>query len=361
MVEEEFEIDEKMVERIVEKMKKQYAEEGTEFHEVEGNLGELRTVISGGKGASLQVQNIEELAEVKSPLIRELGKLYLRLRNPLRPLGKLIASSPQAKTLNFFLYSANLRYSLRQYLALTTSVTVISLMAGLVFGFLIGFLVKMSPIATLVIAIFLALSFAFFAAIIMLFLPKGIAQQRGNSANSELPFALRHMSAELKAGIGLYRTIQIISAADYGVLSEEFARTTTEIEEGTDAKDSLRNMAFRVQSVGLRNALMHVVRAMKTGGNLSDVMNEIAEDIAAEERNQIREFAEKMNFFGILFIFGGIVFPAMVITLGGIKAAPLPLQIDLPVTPAAMAILFFVVMPFILGMLLFYLKSIQPR
>ncbi len=360
MVDEEFEIDEKMVERIVEKMKHQYVEEGAEFHEVEGNLGELRSVISGGK-SELQVQNIEELAEVKSPLVRELGKLYLRLRNPLRPIGRLIASLPQAKTLSFFLYSANLKYSLRQYLALTTSITIISFIAGLLIGLVSGFLSRMSPIAILVIAIVLAFSFAFFGCLTALYLPKTIARQRGNSANSELPFALRHMSAELKAGIGLYRTIQIISSADYGVLSEEFARTTSEIEEGTDAKDALRNMAFRVQSLGLRNALMHVVRAMKTGGNLSDVMNEIAEDIAAEERNQIREFAEKMNFYGILFIFIGIVFPSMMLTLGGIRAAPLPLQIDIPVTPATMAILFFVIMPFLLGLLILYLKSIQPR
>jgi flagellar protein FlaJ len=360
MAKEEFEIDEKMVERIVEKMKRQYVSEGTEFHEVEGNLGELRSVIAGGKN-ELQVQNIEELAEVKSPLVRQLGKLYLKLRNPLRPLGRLIATLPQAKTLNFFLYSANLKYSLRQYLALTTAVTIICFLFGLVIGFLAGFLGRLNPTATALIAVFVGFFAALFACLTVLYIPKSIAQQRGNAANSELPFALRHMSAELKAGIGLYRTIQIISAADYGILSEEFARTTTEIEEGTDAKDALRNMAFRVQSIGLRNALMHVVRAMKTGGNLSDVMNEIAEDIAAEERNRIREFAEKMNFYGILFIFLGIVFPAMVLTLGGIKAAPLPLQIEIPITPAMMAIMFFAIMPLLLGMLVFYLKTIQPK
>lgn len=361
MTQEEFsEIDEKMVERIVERMKKQYVEEGTEFHEAESNLGELRGIIAGTK-EKLQVQNIEELMEMKSAWVRQLGKLYLRLRNPLRPLGRMIASLPPAKTLGFFLYSANMRYSLRQYLALTTSVTLLALVAGLLVGILASFLINFNPLAGIFVTVFLGVMFAQFAALLMLLLPRNKAQERGAAASSELPFALRHMAAELKAGIGLYRTIQIISAADYGVLSEEFARTTTEIEEGTDAKDSLRNMAFRVQSVGLRNALMHVIRAMKTGGNLSEVMNEIAEDIASEERNQIREFAEKMNFFGVLFIFAGIVFPSMAITLGGIRAAPLPLQIDIPVTPMALAILFFVIMPLVLGLLLLYLKNIQPK
>lgn len=362
MTQEEFsEIDQEMVNRIVEKMKKKYQKEGSELDVSAENLGELRGIISGERHQELQIQNVEELLDSKSALIRQLGQLYLKLRNPLKPLSQLIASTPWAKTLAFFLYSANLKYSLRQYLALVSSVTVLAFGFGLFLGILTSFLLNINLIGKILITLSLAFFFGLFGMIIMLVLPKAKAEQRGAKANSELPFALRHMAAELKAGIGLFRTIQIIATADYSVLSEEFARTTREIEEGTDAKEALRNMAVRVQSSGLRNAMMHVVRAMKTGGNLSEVMNEIAQDIADEQRNQIREFAEKMNFFGILFIFSGIVFPAMIITMGGIRAAPLPLQIDIPVTPPFIAVLFFVFMPLVLGFLLYYLKNIQPQ
>ncbi|MBU0636555.1 type II secretion system F family protein [Candidatus Micrarchaeota archaeon] len=361
MAKDEFkELDSETVDRIVNRMKKKYKEEGTEFETGKGKLEELRGIISTGKHP-MQFQQIEELTEAPSPWIRRLGRLYLRLRSPLRPVGRFIASLPPAKTLNFYLYSANMRYSLRQYLALTTSVTAVSFVTGLLFGLLISFLLRLPVLGQIIITIIIALLFAVFAAFLMLLLPQSKAQQRGKEVTRELPFALRHMAAELKAGIGLYRTIQIIASADYGSLSEEFARTITEIEEGTEAKDALRNMAMRVQSKGLRNAVMHVVRAMKTGGNLSDVMNEIAEDISVEQRNEIREFAEKMNFFGVLFIFAGIVLPSLIVTLGGIRAAPLPLQIEIPVTPTTLAIMFFAIMPIILGILLLYLKAIQPR
>lgn len=361
MTKKEFdEIDPKTVDRIVDRMKKKYIAEGTEFTAIEGNLRELRGIISTGK-QPLHLQGIEELTESSSAIIRRLGKLYLRLRSPLRPVGRFIASLPPAKTLNFYLYSANMRYSLRQYLALTTAITGIAFVAGLFLGLIVGFMLNIGPIGTGIITAIMAIVFAIFSSFLMLLLPQSKAHQRGGQITSELPFALRHMAAELRAGIGLYRTIQIIASADYSVLSEEFARTITEIEEGTEAKDALRNMALRSQSTGLRNAVMHVVRAMKTGGNLSDVMNEIAEDISLQQQNEIREFAEKMNFFGILFIFAGIVFPAMLVTLGGIRAAPLPLEIQLPITPAVLAVMFFAVMPAILAVLLLYLKIIQPR
>lgn len=355
------EIDPKVVDKIVDKMKKKFEAEGTDYKKPEGGLGELRGLILEGPDHALKIQNVEELAEFKSPLISTLGRFYLKLRNPLRPLAKMLATLPQAQTLNFYLYAANMHYSLSQYFVLTTAVTVIAAIAGLITGSITAFLLNANIWVQLILVILFTLLFGIIAALLMLWEPKRKAESRGNEVSTELPFALRHMATELKSGIGLYRTIQIIAQADYGVLSQEFAKTITEIEQGTDAQEALRSTANRVQSKGLRNALLHMVRAMKTGGNLSEVMTDIAEDIASEQQNQIREFAEKMNFFGVIFIFSIIVMPAMVLTMAGIRAAPLPMQIDIPVTPAFMGIMFFVIMPAIMAVFIFYLKSTQPR
>lgn len=355
------EIDPQIVDKIVEKMKKKFEAEGTDYKKPEGGLGELRGLIMDGPDHPLKIQNVEELVEFKSPFISALGRFYLRLRNPLRPLAKALATLPQAQTLNFYLYAANMRYSLSQYFVLTTSVTVIAAIAGLLIGILTAYLLQTNIWVQAFLVILFTFLFGIIAALLMLWEPKRKADVRGSDVSSELPFALRHMATELKSGLGLYRTIQIIAQADYGVLSEEFSRTITEIEQGTDAQEALRSTAQRVQSKGLRNALLHMVRAMKTGGNLSEVMTDIAEDIAVEQQNSIREFAEKMNFFGIIFIFAIIVMPAMVLTMAGIRAAPLPLQIEIPITPAVMAIMFFVIMPVIMAIFIFYLKSSQPK
>ena len=57
------------------------------------------------------------------------------------------------------------------------------------------------------------------------------------------------MATELRAGQS-YKTIQAVTAANYGVLSEEFV-SITEIE-GTETSDALKHLALRTQSKPLK-------------------------------------------------------------------------------------------------------------
>lgn len=364
---EKFEtVDLEKVEKIVNKMKKKYASEGISFEEVGGSLSELRGIIAEGKTAKVQIQKVEELKEFKSAWIRNLGKLYMGLRVPFYPLVRLIRALPPVKDIGFYLYSANMPFSTRQYLAL---VSAISILVGLITFIVTAFLFSTLglPIALSVSLVIVLSFFAFFFAAMASFLyPRSKANQRGDAVSLELPFALRHMSTELKAGIGLYRTLQAIAQSDYGALSEEFAQVINEIEEGTDSKDALRHLALRTQSKPLRSSIMHIIRALKTGGNLSEIMNQIAEDVSFQIRENLREFAEKMNFFGVIFIFIAIVSPVFVAVLGSIRNAPLGLGGEsifstLPLTPLVIALFYIVIMPLILGYLVFYLKISQPK
>jgi flagellar protein FlaJ len=155
------------------------------------------------------------------------------------------------------------------------------------------------------------------------------------------------MSTELKAGIGLYKTIQTIAANDYGVLSDEFARTITEIEEGSDTRIALKHLALRTQSKALKKTINHVLRAMRIGGNLSDAMSSIADDVADEMRNKILEFSQSMNFFAVIFIFAGIVMPVAIMILGAIRNSPIAAAgqdvfKNIPLTPEILLIFLMV-------------------
>ena len=262
------------------------------------------------------------------------------------------------KELAYYLYSANMPYSAQQYLAVSVAAAVIGGIIGIGIGILLWLLVKLNPLIIIAPALLLFI----FVLFIMLLIPKSAAQRRGDALSAELPFALRHMATELKAGIGLYRTLQAVATSDYGVLSQEFSRTISEIEEGTDTKDALRHFALRTQSKSMRSALLHIIRAIKTGGNLSDTMGKIAEDVSFELRLKVRDFAEKMNFFGVIFIFGAIVVPVFIAILGSIVNAPLGLSLgSLPLTPVNILILYLVAMPLTLVFLIFYLRMLQPK
>ncbi len=342
-IEETDKIDMEKVEKIVSTMKKKYSAQeiglGTEQG---GKLGELRGIIAGTGKTTLEVQKIEDLREADSKAVRKLGNLFLALGSITNPMFGLISKLPATKQLDFNLYSANMHYSARQWIALTTITALIAALITLislgVFSALLGIPFWLSIILTIVVFLF--------TVVLMFLVPRQKAQKRGKEISRELPFALRHIATQLSAGIGLYRTIQTVASADYGVLSEEFARTISEIEEGTDTRDALRHLALRTQSQALRNALMHTIRALRTGGNLSSIMNEIANDVAFQLRMRVKEFSEKMNFIGVIFIFMAIVIPVFIAILGG---------------PLMMTLIFLVVMPAMLLWVFYFIKIMQPH
>ncbi|MDD5464424.1 MAG: type II secretion system F family protein [Candidatus Moranbacteria bacterium] len=353
-------IDIDEVENIVKQMKKKYKEQGIAFEDTEEDLSALRGVITGTQGPQVTTQPIEELAEFQSPVISRLGQFFLTFELLLSPVMKGVKRFPVSKELSYMLYSANMNYSPQQYIALSiaasTMVFVLMMILGLIGSIIVGFRLEF--------AFLLGLGGFLFTLMIILIIPKSIAQKRGDQVSTELPFALRHISTELRAGLGLYKTLQTVAAADYGLLSEEFSRTITEIEEGTDTQQALRHFALRTQSRALRSALLHIIRALKTGGNLSQMMSEIAEDVSFELRLRISDFAEKMNFFGVIFIFGAIVVPVFIAILGSVANAPLgsvslTSAINLP--PKMILIFYAAIMPLLLGMLVFYLKINQPK
>jgi flagellar protein FlaJ len=232
-------------------------------------------------------------------------------------------------------------------------------------GIMLAGIILLNPVVA-VLAVPIAFLMGLIATLIALFIPKYKANARGEACSVELPFALRHMATELRAGIGLYKTIQAVAIADYGVLSEEFSRTINEIEEGTDTSLALRHLALRTQSRPLKMAIMHIIRAMRIGGNLSGIINEIANDVADDLKNRISAFSQKMNLFSVIFIFIGIVIPVGVTILGAIRNSPITsggqeLFKAIPLSPPIMFVIYFVALPALFLMLNFIIYSIQPK
>lgn len=350
-------IDTEQVEKIVERMKKKYKEEGISYEEPSGKLSELKEIVAEGSQVTVNIQPVEELKEFKSPVVRQLGQVYMTFKAAFEPIVNFINKLPIATEVRYYLFSANMKYSLKQWLALSVSAAAVT--GAFVFLMLAAASVLFEvDIAFMPITAGVASAFVL---AVMLVLPRNQAEKRGNQLSVELPFALRQMAAELKAGIGLYKTIQTISTSDYGVLSEEFGRTITEIEQGTDTKEALRHFALRSQSKALRNALFHLIRALKTGGNLSDVMNDIAEDVSFELRIKISDFSEKMNFFGVIYIFVAIVIPVFIAILGTITNAPLATFGTFAMPPLIIATVYVALFPGMLLILMLYLKTIEPR
>lgn len=136
--------------------------------------------------------------------------------------------------------------------------------------------------------------------------------QRGYSdLNRELPYALRHMSIELKAGKGMHDALITIRNANYGSLSKEFNRVLEEIKFGTPTEDSLLEMSRRVKSEGLSRAIHQIVGTLRVGGNLANSLEIIAKDISFDMQIKLKEFSQKLNSFILIYTFVAILAPVI--------------------------------------------------
>ena len=357
------------VDRIVSKIQRKYAKEGLIKQKVGGSLGTLRGVITSDESdQDLQLEDPLAFEKFKSPIVKELGSLYLNSRESLEKLTQFISRLPGAQDLEFDLYSANLSMTPAQFVGLVAVGVVLSTAFTTLLSFIIAaalFATSKNPSPVLSVLPLAVGALTFLAAsVIGIRLPKTIANNRAKAIERELPFALRHMATQIKSGMALHKTLQTVAYADYGVFSEEIQKTLKEMDEGLSTEAALENLKARTQSKPLRRAVLHILRALRTGGQLSAVIANLAEQVADELLIKISEFAEKMNFIGVLYIIGGIVGPVLIMVLGGIVNAPIGGQASffsaVPLTPFVLSIIFMFVMPMFLAFIIMFVKAIEP-
>ncbi|MCD6230208.1 MAG: type II secretion system F family protein [Candidatus Diapherotrites archaeon] len=347
-------IDYSKVEKIVSRLKKDEGKYGDDEEALE-KIG----LKKGTKTGQLSGERISDLSENESPLIRAIGSIYSKLGGPAQAIDNLLKKTPLAKGLKHYLIAAKMRFSVAQYLAITVTVLLLSIIISTILLITLTAALKLPPMTVLLGVPALNL----FVLIILFTIPKSKAKSRASAVDKELPFALRHMATEIKAGLGLHKSMASISDANYGVLSDEFSTTLKEIEQGTSTEGALRRMAGRSESEGLKRAINHIIRALKTGGNLSDLIISIADDVSFELRMKLADFTEKLNFFGLIYIFMAIVTPVFFSIINAIMNIPIEGGVKLftPLPLNLVAVVYFLAFPMLLVLLVFLVKSSQPE
>ncbi len=357
-------VDLDVVQNIVNKMKKKSAAQGTAGNVSEVHLKELREIISEGKLSNLDADTESKLVSGNdSSLEKSLVKFYKPFKAFINYIVMLIAKNSIGKKISFYLTSANIKKTLVQHLVFSVLFSMlisgfISLLLVLLFTYYNPLLLIIIPFVFIGLLAILILMFAYL-------LPMQKAKIRGVLIDVELPYALRHIATELQAGIGLFKVLQSVAKNDYGVLSEEMNRTILEIENGTDTKTALRHATLRSQSKNYNIALFHIVRTLNTGGNLAETINGVADSVSFDLMESAKVFGEKMNFFGIIFIFMAIVMPVFASILGAIANSPLGQDgsLFLPgvMTPTILSLIYLVALPIIFIFLILYIKMIEPK
>ena len=197
----------------------------------------------------------------------------------------------------------------------------------------------------------------FMMAMFIIFLPNIQKGKKNSEASRELPFALRQMATELRAGIGLHDSMRSVSLSGYGALSEEFARALEEIKYGETTEKALTDMSERINSEGLKRAVNQITRTLSSGGDLAKTLSVIADDTAYEMRMKLKDYAMKLNSFTMIYMFIAILGP--VITMIMLIAASTVMGPLIP--PILLLILYLFLFPMIVAFMAFMIKRLEPQ
>ncbi len=103
---------------------------------------------------------------------------------------------------------------------------------------------------------------------------------------SQLPDALDMLSSALRSGFSFLRGVQLIASQMQPPISEEFSRLAREIRMGLSTEEALDNLVLRADCYDLELIVAAVQIQLRVGGNLSEILDNIAETIRERVRLQ---------------------------------------------------------------------------
>lgn len=236
-------------------------------------------------------------------------------------IAKFFARLPAAGELEQSLKAAGIAANAETFLAHAAVVSTVSFALVVV---VLSALFGAQDVAATLVAAGVAGVLAFFVAgVATVSYPSLRGAERATQIDRELPFALRHLATQIKAGLSFQKALASVASGEYGALSAELKRTLADMQGGVPTDKALSELAGRTRSKGLKQAVMQVMRALKTGGTLSDIITGIAGDVAFETRMRLRDFTEQLNLISAVFIMVAVVAPVIVTILSAITQLPL--------------------------------------
>jgi tight adherence protein B len=123
-------------------------------------------------------------------------------------------------------------------------------------------------------------------------------RRRLSAIDRQLVEGLTHIANSIRAGFAMLQAIDAAAQRLQAPLSEEFSRLVADVRLGASLEDALAAMGGRVGSYDLDMVITAILIQRSTGGNLSEVLDNVAETIRERDRirGEIRVLTAQMRF-----------------------------------------------------------------
>lgn len=163
-------------------------------------------------------------------------------------------------------------------------------------------------------------SFALATLILMAGYPYMKKESLIDSVEKNFSDALKQMADTLKAGDTYENALREVVEADYGRLSDEMQLALRRMEDGENLDTALTGFANRIDSLRVKRTVTIILDSIKTGSSLSDILNEIADDLRDYQRlKEDRKSSTTMQFL-FLIAAGGFIAPIIFGEIGSVMS-----------------------------------------
>jgi flagellar protein FlaJ len=140
---------------------------------------------------------------------------------------------------------------------------------------------------------------------------KFIRFKKIKSYENEFPNFLRDLSESMRADLSLIQSVQSAAKSDYGLLTHEIQKMSNQLSWNVPVEKVLKNFADRVaESKIIVRSLLIIDQSNKSGGNIEDTMESLANNIESIKETQQEKGVllnqQVMMMYAIFFIFLGI-------------------------------------------------------
>jgi len=170
--------------------------------------------------------------------------------------------------------------------------------------FLFGFFGLDSPLLLAIVVFFVVID-------LIWGYPLTLDMARISQIEETFPNVLKQLADTLKAG-GTYEfALREVTESDLGPLTRELKLVLRRLEEGQNLDKSLFLMQENIDSRLVKRTLTIIIDALKSGGGLADILDDIADDMRDLHRIQIERKSKTTMQFLFLITAGAIVGPAI--------------------------------------------------
>lgn len=151
--------------------------------------------------------------------------------------------------------------------------------------------------------------------VIYLRYPTIIAGKKGERVNKSLVFALKELYLQIISGVTLYDAIKHVANSDYGEVSRELRDAVKRIDTGTSMQAALEDLAENTKSDYLKRTIWQLINTMKAGGTIKGAVKTIINDLVREQRGKIRDYAQELNLWSLMYMLFAVAIPTIGVTM----------------------------------------------